>query len=429
MKRSILRPGRSERPGAPRRFPFLPLLALLAAFPPLSTDMYLPAIPILQRIWNRPLPMVNLTLVGFFISYCVFLLIYGPLSDRFGRRPPLLAGIGLFVLACGGCALANGLGWMIVCRVLQAAGAASASAMALAISKDVYEGRERERLLAHIGIIMALAPMLAPIFGGWVLTSFSWRWIFGIQATVGLIAMAGVFRMPETLTEPASVPAWRTAGIYLELLGNRRFVGFALMMALIVMPLFAFIGGSADIYITRMGLSEQSFGFFFGFNASAMMLGSVACSWYLRRGNSRALLTVGFAGIALGGLGLLFGPRIGPWALAIPMFLMTFSLGLSRPPSNHLVLEQVDRYAGAASSMLVFIYFMLGAFSMWLISLEWLDKIATIGTMAVVNGGGVLLLWLLLPQEAVRRGPIPATAEMAEGTAKPAIPVSGDASV
>lgn len=386
-------PAASHQP-PPQKFPFLPLLALLAAFPPLSTDMYLPAIPILQRIWNEPLPLVNLTLVGFFVSYCFFLLVYGPLADRFGRRPPLMTGIGLFVAACGGCALANGLVWMILCRLLQAAGAAAASAMALAISKDVYDGKERERLLAHIGIIMALAPMLAPIFGGWVLTGFSWRWIFGIQAGIGLLALLGVCRMPETLITPSEIRLHRIVGVYLELLANRRYLGFALMMAMIIMPLFAFIGGSADIYITGMGLSEQTFGFFFSFNASAMMGGSVACTWYLRRGHSGRLLTGGFAGIFLGGLGLVFSPLDGPWAMALPMFLVTFCLGLSRPPSNHLVLEQVDRNAGAASSLLVFLYFMLGAFSMWLISLDWPNKIRTIGTLATINGGGVLLVWV-----------------------------------
>lgn len=422
MKSFFRRAGQAP---APKQFPFLPLLALLAAFPPLSTDMYLPAIPILQRIWDEPLPMVNITLVGFFVSYCFFLLVYGPLSDRFGRKPPLMAGIGLFVVACGGCAMANGLTWMIVCRLLQAAGAASASTLALAISKDIFEGRARERLLAHIGIIMALAPMLAPIFGGWVLTGYSWRWIFGIQAGVGLLALAGVWRMPETLAAPVSVPAWRTASIYLSLLGNRRFVGYALMMALAVMPLFAFIGGSADIYITRMGLSEQTFGFFFGFNASAMMAGSLVCTGYLRRGNSRNLLTAGFAGIALGGLGLLLGPRTGPWAMALPMFLVTFSVGISRPPSNHLVLEQVDRYAGAASSVMVFIYFMLGAVSMGSISLDWPDKIGAIGALAAVNGSGVLLVWIFLSRNAEGRSPAE-PAGFPEKAARPPVPAPGD---
>ena len=148
--------------------PFL-LLALLAAFPPLSTDMYLPAIPLLQKSWHQPLAMINLTLVGFFVSYCFFLLIYGPISDRFGRRKPLLAGIGIFIIASLLCAGSGNVISLIVLRILQAAGAAAASALALAISKDVYNGFERERILAYIGVIMALAPMLAPVIGGWII--------------------------------------------------------------------------------------------------------------------------------------------------------------------------------------------------------------------------------------------------------------------
>lgn len=173
--------------------------------------------------------MVNLTLVGFFISYCVFLLFYGPLSDRFGRRPLLLVGIGIFILASLLCALADNVVSLIFFRVLQAAGAASASALALAISKDVYDVHERERILAYIGVIMALAPMLAPVFGGWVLTWFSWRWVFVIQGAIGTTAWIGVFRMPETLKTPVAAGALQTAGIYLQLLGNRRYMGFALL--------------------------------------------------------------------------------------------------------------------------------------------------------------------------------------------------------
>lgn len=379
------------------------LLALLSAFPPISTDMYLPAIPLLQKAWHQPLAMVNLTLVGFFVSYCVFLLFYGPLSDRFGRRPLLLVGIGIFILASLLCALSNNVVSLIVFRVFQAAGAASASALVLAISKDVYQGHERARILAHIGVIMALAPMLAPVFGGWVLTWFSWRWVFLIQALVGAVGWFGVFRMPETLKTPSATGVLKTAGIYLQLLGNRRYVGFALMMSFIVLPHFAFIAGSADIYITRLGLSEQVFGYFFALNAAAIMAGAFACTRLLGRVGSRAIMTAGFAGILIGGIVMLTRWLPGPWGLALPMAIVSFSFGLSRPPSNNLVLEQVERHAGAASSLLIFIYFMLGAFAMWLIALDWTDKIRVIGIMGTGSGAVMLGIWLLLPKFAAKK--------------------------
>jgi DHA1 family bicyclomycin/chloramphenicol resistance-like MFS transporter len=369
------------------------LLALLAAFPPLSTDMYLPAIPILVKAWQQPLTVVNLTLVGFFISYCIFLLGYGPLSDRFGRRRPLLAGIGIFIFASALCASAQNITAMIIFRMMQAAGAASASTLALAISKDVYAGNQRERVLAHIGIIMALAPMLAPVIGGYVLTWFSWRWIFAIQAVIAVVAGIGVFRMPETLKEPSPAGLRKTAGIYARLLGNRRYVRAVLMMSVIVLPAFAFIGGSPDIYITRLGLSERAFGYFFGVNAMAIMAGSFACSRLLRRVRSRALMTFGFIGIMIGGMGMLWQLFPGPFRLAIPMGLISFSFGLSRPPSNNYVLEQVDQYAGAASSILIFCYFLTGAFAMWLISLNWNDKIQVVGILATASGALILVLW------------------------------------
>lgn len=381
------------------------LLGLLTAFPPLATDMYLPAIPLLQKVWQQPLSIVNLTLVGFFVSYCVCLLIYGPLADRFGRRPPLLAGIGIFILASLLCALSNSIISLIVLRVFQAAGAASASALALAISKDVYQGYERGRILAYIGVIMALAPMLAPVIGGWLMTWFSWRWIFVTQGLLGAVAWVGVFRMPETLKTRSTTGALKTAGIYLQLLRNRRYIGFALMMSIIVLPHFAFIGGSADIYITRLGFSEQVFGYFFALNAAAIMAGSIVCTRLVHRVAAKRLLTVGFGGILIGSAGMLTGGLPGPWGLALPMVVVSFSFGLSRPPSNNLVLEQVDQHAGAASALFIFIYFMLGAFAMWLISLDWPDKIYTIGLLGTASGGTILGLWLLLSGKATENAP------------------------
>lgn len=167
--------------------PNLILLSLLAAFPPLSTDMYLPAIPALQKLWGIPLAQANLSLVIYFLSFSFFLLIHGPMSDRFGRRPVLIAGILTFIAGSGLCAMADSITFLVIARAVQAAGAAAASALALALSKDLYEGVQRQKILASIGVIMAFCPMLAPTLGGLMLKFGSWRWIFIIQGTMALV--------------------------------------------------------------------------------------------------------------------------------------------------------------------------------------------------------------------------------------------------
>ncbi len=365
--------------------------------------MYLPAIPLLQKNWQQPLTIINLTLVSFLISYCLFLLIYGSLSDRFGRRPTLLIGIGIYILASLACAMSDNVTSMIIFRITQAAGATPASVLDMAISKDVYEGHERGQILAYIGVIMALAPMLAPVIGGLIMIWLSWQWIFVVQGVIGVIAWIGVFRMQETLKTPSMATLPQTVGVYLKLLHNKRYIGFALMMSMVVLPHFAFIGGSAYIYISEFGLSEQCFSCFFAANAAAIMAGSFACTKLLGRVGAHVLLTASFIGIFLGGMGMVTHIFPGPWALALPMALASFSFGLSRPPSNNLVLEQVDRHAGAASSLLIFIYFMLGAFAMWLISLNWADKISVIGTLGIGCGGITLSLWLLTLKQLSRK--------------------------
>jgi len=372
------------------------LLVLLTAFPPLSTDMYLPAIPMLQQRWEQPLMVINLTLVGFFFSYCVFLLIYGPLSDRFGRRPPLLSGIALFIGASLLCALADSAGVLIGARILQAAGAAASTSLAMAITKDIYTNNERVRILAWIGVIMPLAPAVAPIIGGWILVWFSWRWIFILQACIGVGAWIGVYRMGETNTALTHTGALQTARIYLELLRNRRYIAYALMVSLVVLPHFAFIAGSADIYINHLNVSEQHFGYFFAINAIAFMAGSLLCTRLLRHIRPGTVMTLGFSGLLIGGVVMLLQLFPGAWGLALPMAIVTFSIGLSRPPSNNLVLEQVDKYAGSASSLLIFIFFTLGACSMWFISFAWADKVQVIGYLAAIVGGLMLVLWSIL---------------------------------
>ncbi|MDY0191089.1 MAG: multidrug effflux MFS transporter [Desulfuromonas sp.] len=373
------------------------LLALLAAFPPLSTDMYLPALPHLEKIWHEPTTAINLTLSGFFIGYCFSLLLYGPLSDKYGRRPPLLVGISVYIIASLLSGFANGVASLTVLRIMQGAGAAAGSTISMAITKDLYQGNDRQRILAYMGIIMALAPMLAPVLGGWIMTGLSWHWVFYTQAAIGIIALGGVLRMQESLVTASQGSILTALGMYGSLLRNRRYVVLIVLFSLIVLPHFSFIGSAAHIYISKFGLSEQVFGYFFAFNAMAIMAGSFACSRIQKRLSSRWLLTLSFAGILLGGILMSMAFFHGPWRLAVPMALASFAFGLSRPPSNHIVLEQVEHGAGAAASLMVFLYFIAGAFSMWFISLNWDDTIQIIGTLACGVGGVVLLIWLLFP--------------------------------
>jgi len=258
--------------------PNLILLALLGAFPPLSTDMYLPAIPTLQALWDISYATANLSMVLFMATFSVFLLIHGPLSDRLGRKPVLIGGLILFILASLGCALSPSIGFLIACRCMQAAGAAAASSLALALSKDLYDGAQRQKILAYMGVIMALAPMLAPSIGGLMLKFASWRWIFAVQAGLALIGLYGVLRLKEPLTEFTRGGFLAVAGRYRLVLGNLPFTVLASGFALMALPQFAFIGGSADMYINDLGLSEQAFGIYFGANAIGFMLGSFLCT-------------------------------------------------------------------------------------------------------------------------------------------------------
>jgi len=380
----------------------LPLLALLTAFPALSTDMILPAVPSLAETWNEPLSIINLILVCFFVTYGFFLLFYGPISDRFGRRRPLLAGLSVYIAASLLCASATNAPMLIVFRILQAAGAAASSSLSMAMTKDIFSGQERERILAYIAIIMALAPMIAPVLGGWVLADFSWPWIFVIQAVMGFIGILGVLRFPETLSQISDVPLSRMMHSYGRLLLNPSYIIMVLVMSVSLFPLYSFIAGSSAVYVNEFGLSEQKYSYFFAFNALALMVGSFSCLRLTRSISSKHLMTIGFAGVFLGGLFLLINGQHGPWSFALSMFLITFSLGLSRPPSNNLVLEQVDRDAGSASSLLIFCYFTLGAVGMWFISLEWADKIPVLGTIALSCGAMVLAAWFVLQKRGIK---------------------------
>ncbi len=372
------------------------LLALLAAFPPLSTDMYLAAIPLLVESWHQPLATVNLTLIGFFVTYCGFLLFYGPLSDRYGRRPPLLAGLLVYVAASLLCAMAGNIQHMIIARVLQGAGAAAASSIAFAICKDLFESQLRQRVFLQLGVIVAAAPMIAPIIGGIIIETFSWRWVFVLQAALGMTAATGVWLMEESLQIYNTEKLRRVLVGYVRLMKNMRFLFLTLALSCIGIPFFAFIAVSSDIYINVLGYSEKQYGYFFAVNASAFMLAPFLFSKAVKRFHLQSLLPVSYVGVLLSSVPMLFSSAPQPFRLALPMWFLTFFFAFGRPPGNNLILEQVEFDAGSASSVMVFVFFMTGACSMWFISLNWQDPVLILGILGVITATITLFSWLAI---------------------------------
>ena len=314
---------------------YIIFLAAIAAVPALATDMYLAAMPIIAKQWGVPDSRVALSLVLWFASFSVFLLVCGPLSDKHGRRPVLLAGLALFAAASVACALATNVVQLIAFRILQGIGAAGPSSMCMAICRDRYEGPRRKHILAWIGIILGLAPMIAPMMGTVLLRLWDWRAIFVVQAVLGGMLLLASWRLyRETAAERIAGRLLTLMGRYVHLARNHRYMLSVMAMGLIAGPFFGFIAFAPIIYIQIYGLSNRAFSVLFGLNALMGMCGAFVCTRAMKTLPDVVLLTVCFVGCAAGGAGIL---AWGGWhhaAFAAAMCTVTFFCGMSRPLSN-----------------------------------------------------------------------------------------------
>ena len=248
-------------------------LAFLSAFTPLSTDLFLPALPIMAEYFQATPGLTNLTLMGFMFFFALSMLVWGPLSDKYGRRPVILAGLTLYLLSSVMCALSSDIWMLIGGRVIQATGSGAVSAVAMAITKDVFRGRTMENVLTTIQTMMLIAPMIAPVLGGFLLALSSWRGIFWAFVICGVVAWLGLLPLRESLERPTEGPALKSLGRIAFVLGHGRFSALLAVFSVASMPIMVFLATSAYVYQRSFGVSPQMYSAFFCANALASVLG------------------------------------------------------------------------------------------------------------------------------------------------------------
>lgn len=254
------------------------ILGTLMAFGPLSIDLYLPSFPLIAASFSVSPARVELSLASFLIGLALGQLLYGPLSDRLGRRPTVLLGLGVYAIASMGCAFAQSLELLIAARLIQALGACAGIVVARAVVRDRFEAQESARIFSTLMLVMGAAPILAPLMGGAVSQFAGWRALFGMLAASSLICWVAVFRLlPETLRVGSEIPR------SLDIWRDREFVGHALAGGLAYAGMFAYITGSSFVFIELFGIPSHHFGWVFGTNAAALVASSQCNRRLLRR--------------------------------------------------------------------------------------------------------------------------------------------------
>ncbi len=352
------------RPGA---IALTVLLALLTAIGPLSTDMYLPSLPRIVADFGSSVAEVQLTLSIFLVGFATGMLVYGPLADRYGRRPVLIAGLAVLLAGTLACALAPTVETLILGRFVQALGGAGPVILARSIVRDLYDGSRAGQELARMGAIMGVVPAIAPTIGGLLDGVGGWRASFVFTlAFAAFLAVVAVTRLPETR---AGDPAVRLspAGIAADfgaILRSGAFRANVAILCAVYAGLFAYISGSSFVLQDHYRLGPIAFGLAFGAGALAFTAGSLAGQRIvMHRGMSR-VMGLGTATNAAGGVLMLLAALAGPGHPAeifVPMMVYLAGLGLALPQATAAAIMPFPERAGSASSLMGFLQMVAGA--------------------------------------------------------------------
>jgi DHA1 family bicyclomycin/chloramphenicol resistance-like MFS transporter len=380
---------------------FTILLGALTGLTALSVDMSLPALPRLTTVFATTPDMAQLTLSVFLIGFAIGQLFYGPLSDRFGRRPVLLVGLFLYTLGGLGCAASASIEELVAFRLLQGLGGCVGRVMGPAIVRDAFKAQDGAQILSHITQVVALAPLVAPMIGGYLLVTAGWRAIFlllGVCGAAILIVTALKFAESSKFRDASATRFGTLLRNYGRFLSHRACLGYMLVNCCVFAGLFSYISGSSFVFIEVFGVSSQIYGVLFGLTAVAFMAGAALNSRLVRRLLPQRLLRIGLVIVLAGGLTLVVCAVLVPSIIGtmLPMMIFVFGMGLVLPNGTAAAMEPMPHMAGLASSLLGSSQMAVGSLAGFLVN-SFYDR--TPVAMASGIGGAALcacLVYILL---------------------------------
>lgn len=394
----------SQRSSFPVKGPFVAYLVFISAFAPLSIDMYLPALPGMAASLQTTDALSSLSISCFMLSFALSMLVWGPCSDRVGRRPVLLGGSALYMLSSLGIAFAQSIEGLLFWRVLQAIGSGGISSMSLAIVKDVLQGRAMSRVITTIQTFTTLAPMLAPLIGGLLLTVTSWRGIFVCLAGCGLLAGLGGLLLRETIEERSEGHVFRVLGRIGYVLRQRGFRWLLLVFSVVCMPFMGYLAVSPLVYQGIFQLSPQGFSAFFAVNAAMSLLGPLSYGRWFHMWSDGRFFSCFLGAIAVSGVGMICLGPLHPLCFAAFCAPIAFCSGATRPRATVLMLNQLDTDTGTMTALINSGGLLCGSTAMFICTLPfWPDAFWALGGMACVVGLLTLLGWRYVSRGGVAR--------------------------
>lgn len=358
---------------------FIFLLGALAAFDPLSIDMYLPSFPEIGKTFSVGASSVELSLSIFFIGLALGQLIYGPLADIYGRKKPLIIGMFIYFFASIACAYSNGIEMFIFFRLLQALGGCAGMVITRATVSDLFNKQRAAHIYSMLMLVTGIAPILAPLLGGYLTKFLGWRSIFLVLGALSLVSLScTIFFLPEThkptlakLPRPKFTFSLKPMLMgYWDLLNDKTFMSYSLSGGLMRAAMFAYIAGSPFVFITLFGVPGEKYGWIFGINAVGI-IGSAQINRFLLRTYSleniyKNVMYISGLMVFILLINSIFFPSL--FSILIPLFLLMASMGFVFPNSAALGLAHQGHRAGMASALLGTLQWIIAFFSSFLVS-------------------------------------------------------------